>query len=64
MDVTTISSAAMALSQQAAQSRLGMAAIKNAAEAQNQLAAMLAQTAEELPLLTSGSIGTNINTTA
>lgn len=64
MDITTISAAAMAASQQATQQKAGLAAIKNAADAQNQLAGMLEKSARELPLMTAGPVGTNIHTTA
>jgi len=65
MDVVALTAAGVAASQQGTQQKLGLLAIKNAAEAQNQLASLLEKSAAEQPALrTSGSIGTNINTTA
>lgn len=64
MDVAALTTAATA-SQQGTQQRLGLQAIKNAADVQNQLASLLEKAADEQPKLrTSGSVGTNINTTA
>lgn len=65
MDVAATTTAGIASSQQGVQQKLGLQAIKNAADAQNQLASLLEKAAEEQPKLrTSGSVGTNINTTA
>ena len=66
MDVAALTTAGVASSQQGTQQRLGLQAIKNAADAQNQLAGLLDKSAQDQSnqLRTSGSIGTNINTTA
>ncbi len=66
MDVAALTTAGAASSQQGTQQRLGLQAIKNAADAQNHLASLLDQSAQaqSSQLRTSGSIGTNINTTA
>jgi hypothetical protein len=64
MDVAALT-AGVASSQQGARQQLGLQAIKSAADAQNQLASILEQSAQTQPgLRTSGSVGTNINTTA
>ncbi len=65
MDVAALTTAGVASSQQGTQQRLGLQAIKNAADAQNQLANVLEKAVDEQPKLrTSGPVGTNINTTA
>jgi hypothetical protein len=66
MDVAALTTAGVASSQQGTQQRLGLQAIKSAADAQNQLASLLDKSAQgqSNQLRTSGSIGTNINTTA
>jgi hypothetical protein len=66
MDVAALTTAGVASSQQGTQQRLGLQAIKSAADAQNQLASLLDKSAQDQSnqLRTSGSIGTNINTTA
>jgi hypothetical protein len=66
MDVAALTTAGVASSQQDTQQRLGLQAIKNTADAQKQLAGLLDKAAQDQSnqLRTSGSIGTNINTTA
>lgn len=65
MDVVALTAAGVASSQQGTQQRLGLQAIKNAADSQNQLASLLEKAADaQSNLRTSGSVGTNINTTA
>ncbi len=65
MDIAALSTAGVASSQQDTQMKLGLRAIKIAADAQNQLADILEKSANEQPkTFTSGLVGTNINTTA
>lgn len=65
MDIAALTTAGAASSQQGTQQKLGLQAIKNAADTQNQLASLLEKSAKEQPQLrSSGSVGTNINTTA
>ncbi len=65
MDIAGIAVNETASAQQGAQQRFGVLAIKNAADSQNQIASMLDKATQAEPKLrTSGSVGTNINTTA
>ena len=63
MDEVAMATAILGATQQLALQNVKMAVIKSAANAQNQIANMIAASSDQ-PLLTSGSIGTNINTTA
>lgn len=64
MDSVGMATAVLGATQQLTQQNLGIAAIKNAANTQNQLASLLGSAVTDQPLLTSGSVDTNINTTA
>jgi hypothetical protein len=63
MDEIAMAVSLLGASQQLTQQKVGIAVMKSAIEAQNQLVGLLAATTDQ-PLSTSGSVGTNINTVA
>lgn len=64
MDNVSIASSLIGQTQELVQQRVEIAVLKSSIQAQNVMVDALAELAAQQPLRTSGSVGTNINTTA
>jgi hypothetical protein len=63
MDTVSMAASLLGASQEYTQQKVGIAVMKSAIEAQNQVVDLLASVADQ-PLMTSGSVGTKINSVA